>query len=424
MFNNKFWLKISLYNLLIVGILGLILRSIFGFGFNFLNLNLTHLIHSHSHFAFSGWVSQTLMVLMIIYLKFKFKKLGVKFNYKTYNLILSFHLLSAYGMLLFFANQGYSFLSICFSVISIICTYFFCYFFYIDLKKIPNNYLSKYWFKCAIFFNALSTLGTWALAYVMPQKEMYKDIYNASINFYLHFQYNGWFAFACMGLLFSLLKIRIFDHYLTKHIITLFFISCLLKFNLHILWIDLPNWLISFTTVASIVQFIAWFTLIGIGLKTKFSQIKKHHRFLKFILLFIFITYSLKLTFQLLTTIPSINHWAHDFKPLVVAYLHLILLGVITLFILFYIYASHLFHYNLAVRNGLILFISGFILNETALGIQAYGILINVNAIYSNELLIGASILMVLGIGTVAFMSKKTYSNKSKKHQLFISKTI
>ena len=68
-FRSSFWLKFSLINLLIVALLGLLMRYKIGFEFPFLDQK--HLQHSHSHFAFSGWISHTLLVLMILYLEKK-----------------------------------------------------------------------------------------------------------------------------------------------------------------------------------------------------------------------------------------------------------------------------------------------------------------------------------------------------------------
>ena len=70
-FTPKFWLKFSLINLLIVALLGLLMRYKIGFEFPFLDQK--YLQHSHSHFAFSGWLSHTLMVLMVYFLQTKIK---------------------------------------------------------------------------------------------------------------------------------------------------------------------------------------------------------------------------------------------------------------------------------------------------------------------------------------------------------------
>ena len=74
-FNAKFWLKFSLINLLIVALLGLLMRYKIGFEFPFFNQK--NLQHSHSHFAFAGWISHTLMVLMVGFLE---KRVGRLFD--------------------------------------------------------------------------------------------------------------------------------------------------------------------------------------------------------------------------------------------------------------------------------------------------------------------------------------------------------
>ena len=48
------WLRISLFNLMLVAFLGMILRYKILFSLPFLDQK--HLLHAHSHFAFSGWV--------------------------------------------------------------------------------------------------------------------------------------------------------------------------------------------------------------------------------------------------------------------------------------------------------------------------------------------------------------------------------
>ncbi|MDR2272533.1 MAG: hypothetical protein LBF27_16620, partial [Sphingobacterium sp.] len=53
------WIVITLFNLLIVGVFGLIMRLKFLFPIPWIDQK--NLMHAHSHFAFSAWVSQALM---------------------------------------------------------------------------------------------------------------------------------------------------------------------------------------------------------------------------------------------------------------------------------------------------------------------------------------------------------------------------
>src|SRR5512133_832255 len=104
--NIKFWLKISLLNLCVVAALGVLMR--YKIGFEFPYLDQKHLQHSHSHFAFSGWLSHTLMALMIYYLQTKM----ADFKGNKYKNLIIFNLICSYGMLVSFIIEGYGLISI------------------------------------------------------------------------------------------------------------------------------------------------------------------------------------------------------------------------------------------------------------------------------------------------------------------------
>ena len=222
--NNKFWLKISIINLLLVAVLGLLMRYKIGFEFPFLDQK--HLQHSHSHFAFSGWISHTLMVLMIGFLEKRINITDTQFI-KKYNFLLIANLICSYGMLISFILQGYGLISILFSTFSIVIACVFTFFYFKDLKLISHEDLSKNWFKAALFFNVISSFGTFALAYMMATKNLPQDYYLSSIYFYLHFQYNGWFWFACVGLFINQLTPSLIIEKANKTIFIWFFISCI-----------------------------------------------------------------------------------------------------------------------------------------------------------------------------------------------------
>src|SRR5690606_15286389 len=153
-----FWLKFSLVNLFLVAFLGALMR--YKIGFDFPWLIQKHLLHAHSHFAFSGWISHTLMVLMVYYLKNKTEEVC----FSKYTKLIIANLICSYGMLVFFILQGYAAWSITFSTLSIVVSYIFAYFFYRDLQKLPSEN-SKKWFKGALFFYVISSFGTFFLAY-------------------------------------------------------------------------------------------------------------------------------------------------------------------------------------------------------------------------------------------------------------------
>ena len=406
--NSKLWLKTSIINLLLVAILGLLMRYKIGFEFPFLDQK--HLQHSHSHFAFSGWISHTLMVLMIGFLEYKIKKTEVQFI-KKYNLLLITNLICSYGMLISFIIQGYGAISILFSTSSIVIACVFTFFYFKDLKLISHEDLSKNWFKASLFFNVISSLGTFALAYMMVSKNIQQNEYLSSIYFYLHFQYNGWFFFACMGLLISFLQLKKAENLFFNKTFWLFFVSCIPAYFLSTLWLKLPTWIYVLTLLSALVQTITWFKFLYVIIKLKNNFLEKYPLVLRYILFFVGVALSLKFILQLGSTIPALSQLAFGFRPIVIAYLHLVLLAIISLFLLFYIYVNQLITFNKQIKNGIIIFSVGVLLNEIILAIQGIASFSYTLIPFVNEMLFGAAIILVSGIGIIAFYSLKKVKN-------------
>lgn len=397
--NVKYWLKISLFNLCLVATLGVLMR--YKIGFEFPYFNQKYLQHSHSHFAFTGWVSHTLMVLMVYYLQTKI----TDFQGNKYKKLIIANLICAYGMLVFFIIEGYGFYSITFSTLSILVSYFFGYHYFKDLKLLDNDFACKNWFKAAIFFSIISSIGTFYLAYMMASKNVVQDLYLSSIYYYLHFQYNGWFTFACLGLFFGMLNIRKSEHSFYNTSFKLFTLACIPAYLLSILWLDLPLWLYIITVCAAVVQVFVWVRLFFIFWKNKKNLFEGNAPLLRYIILFVSFAFTVKLLLQLGSTVPSISHLAFGFRPIVIAYLHLVLLAVISLFIIFYIYANQLILITKKIQFGIILFSVGVILNEIVLAVQGIASLEYVAIPYVNEILFAVAVLLVLGIGSIFFYS-------------------
>lgn len=421
-FNSKFWLHFSLANLLIVALIGLLMR--YKIGYEFRMLEQKHLQHSHSHFAFSGWVSHTLMLLMIAFLEKK--KNFLQSSYKNtgknietiklvrFNRILGVNLICAYGMLLFFIIQGYGLYSIIFSTASILVSCIFAYYFIKDLKSISDGDLTIHWFITALIFNVISSIGTFALAYMMISKNIPQNEYLASIYYYLHFQYNGWFFFACMGLLYHILQIKPTDHAFYKKSFWLLLSSTIPAYCLSILWWNLPLWLYVITIFAAIIQVYTWFRLLMIIINSKRAFLHAIPYFLRYILFFVAFALSIKFLLQLGSTIPSISTLAFGFRPIVIAYLHLVLLAIISLFLLFYIYANGLIEFNRQIKFGLITFSIGVLINEIILAAQGIASFSYTPIRYVNEMLLGTALVLVIGIGITAINSIYKAKNNSQ----------
>lgn len=397
--NIKFWLKFSLINLCIVALLGVLMRYKIGFAFPYLEQK--NLQHSHSHFAFSGWVSHTLMTVMIYYLQTKIEA----FNGEKYKKIIVANLICSYGMLVFFIVQGYGLISILFSSASVFVSYFFAYQFNKDLKLLNPDLLSKKWFKAALFFNIISSFGTYYLAYIMITKKFVQEIYLSSVYYYLHFQYNGWFFFACMGLFIGFLNLKKTDHPFYETTFKLFAIACFPVYFLSLLWLNLPLWLSVITITGASIQVFAWFVFLYILIKSKKIDLLHLTPLLTKILLFICFGLSIKLLLQLASTVPYVSQLAFGFRPIVIAYLHLVLLAVISLFLIFYTKANRLFFSTKKLKFGIFIFLIGVILNETVLAFQGITSLNYTTIPYVNHFLFAIAILLFVGIVITTYFS-------------------
>jgi len=397
-FKIDFWLKFSIVNLFLVALLGMLMRYKIGFDFSYFVQK--HLLHSHSHFAFAGWISHTLMTLMIYSLKNKIPEISVP---KYTGLIIA-NLVCSYGMLVFFIVQGYAFWSILFSTLSILTSYVFAYFYVKDLKHISGK-TSKNWYKGALFFYVISSIGTFFLAYTVASGDFMFNPYLASIYYYLHFQYNGWFLFACIGLLADFLRLNNSENKIFDKAYRWLFASTLVTYSLSVLWLKFPVWLYIITIIFSVIQFAVWIGMLVLVIRKKTEILKSHPLFLQYFLKFAGLCLTLKFVFQLLSVIPSLSQFVFGVRSIIIAYLHLILLAVISLFLLYYIYANKLLTLNKTSKIGLIGFAVGIFLNEFILAIQGMSAFGYILIPKINTMLFVAALVMVLSLVFVVFGS-------------------
>lgn len=402
-FKTTFWIRFSIFNLMLVALLGLFMR--YKILFEFPLLDQKSLQHSHSHFAFAGWVTHTLITLLIAFLQ-KQDTLH-KIAFKKYNLIIIANLICSYVMLISFIMQGYGAISITFSTLSIFVSYWFTFVFFKDCKQLETPSIATKWFKAALFFNVISSLGTFALAYMMATKNIHQNEYLASIYYYLHFQYNGWFFFACMGLLLDYLKVTIYSKRIYSQSFVLLFWSCIAGYFLSTLWLDLPLLIYILTAISAIVQVVVWYLLFKTIFKENKSIFVNLPNYLKYLILFISFALSAKFLLQLGSTVPAISKLAFGFRPIIIAYLHLILLAIISLFLLFYIYVNDFIAVNKKTVLGLVLFSIGVVLNEVVLGIQGVASFSYTLIPFINEALFGIAILLFASILWTTFFTKK-----------------
>lgn len=389
-FNVQNWFRISLANLFLVSLLGALMR--YKIGFEFPYFNQKYIQHAHSHFAFTGWIGQSIYLLLVHYLN----RNSPSFHYSPFRIVLMANLVCAYGMLFSFFLQGYSFVSISFSTLSIVLACRFAYLFFRELQQqgLRNSY--SHWFRAALWFNIFSSIGTFYLAYIMVSRNFNENWYLAAIYFYLHFQYNGFFLFSCMGLAVNGLNRYYPEYTIHPYLFRLFFWTAIPAYFLSVLWAGLPGWLYAIVVVAAITQLLPWFMLLRELMQLKlYTRLKDNLIYLIFS--FVIMAYTAKLLLQLGSTIPMVSKLAFGFRPVVIAYLHLVLLAVISVFLLGYAYSTGVLLKNKALVNGILIFLAGVLLNELLLGLQGVASFSYVVVPYIQLYLFLISIVLLLG---------------------------
>lgn len=392
--NIRQWLTIAVFNLLIVALFGLLMRlkTIFPMAW----ANQKFLMHAHSHFAFAGWVSHALMVLMVMAIF----RLGSQDRLPPrYQYVVATNLLASFGMLICFTLQGYGLYAIIFSTLSILVSFVFAGIAWWDMKKSALPLVLKSWFKAALFFLLLSALGTFSLVRLMVTQQLDPLNQLASVYFYLHFQYNGWFLFACIGLFLYWLYNSTGIVACSKKLFWLFFVCVIPAYFLSVLWWKaFPDWLYIVVVGTVVLQLGVWSMFTRKLFHVFRAREVQLNTAVKLVWTGVLVAVFLKIVLQAASVIPSLSQLVYGYRPIVIAYLHLVLLVIISLFILGFTFQVQILHFPKWLRGPLIGLIAGILLNELVLMVQGIGGLVGTYIPLTNYFLTFAAGLIVVSL--------------------------
>lgn len=384
------YFKYSVISLFIVAVLGTLMRYKIAFSFPYFDQK--NLLHAHSYFAFSGWISHFLYCgLASIILK--------HITTKRYNILITANLVCATGMLLSFVIKGYNITSIIFSTCGILVGVLFAIQLIGDWRKVKEKRPSKNWSIAAVVLNIIASAGPLFLAYMIFSHTTTHKTYLGSVYYYLHFQYSGWFFFASMAMIVE--RIQNKTSILNKYFLV-FAITVIPTFFLSILWANLPMWLYAITVAATFVQLIAWYHLLYKYFKDVNHYLKENFpSWVRLLCYSAILAISIKFLLQAISVIPSLSQLVFGIRPIVIAYLHLVLLGVYTLFFLAYLIMNNYLKQKPIIKKATMAFLTGVILNELLLGIQGFAAFFYIPIPYVNLLLLLAAFVLLISAGTL-----------------------
>ncbi|MBX2968511.1 MAG: hypothetical protein KF803_04010 [Cyclobacteriaceae bacterium] len=349
-------------------------------------------LHAHSHLMFLGWVFNALVVNAVV-------QILPDAPVKRYTKIIWLLNALVLGMLISFPLQGYGVYSIIISTLHTVVAVIFIVHFFRAVRHVV--FAEVQYMKTAFGFFALSAAGPFALGALMANGLGQTPAYHLAVYYYLHFQYNGVFMFGALALFYRLLRQKevVVHDALAQRGKMFLILSCLLTYALSALWLQPSVVVYVIGLVGALLQFVAFIFICrsvdqdGIRLFKKFSNPARIFFVLAAISLII------KLVLQLVSVVPVVAQLAFDVRFYVIAYLHLVLIGVISFFLLGWYHEQG--YLKKVSWIFLFLLVLAFVASEAAMILVG---LISLDMI--REIILFSSIAMSVAIGVYAIRQK------------------
>jgi hypothetical protein len=164
------------------------------------------------------------------------------------------------------------------------------------------------------------------------------------------------------------------------------------------LWLPIPTLIYALVVLSAIAQTIAWIMTLKLVWNNRRRLYDVFGKVASIILSMAAVALTIKILLQLGSTIPSLSKLAFGFRPIVIGYLHLVLLGFLSLFVIAYSVTTQHLANNKHIKPGLFILTAGIVLNELLLMIQGVAAIGYHPVIFINEFLLLAGLVMFAGI--------------------------
>jgi len=396
----RFILALAVINFTVTASLGIVLRLhplLLFEAFNF-----RYWTHAHSHVAFLGWVFLALMAFIYQW----FLPDSPKVNRKMI-MAAAYFQVTILGMLFTFPFTGYALWSIICSSLHMAGSFWLIW--YVLKNSTGKRTMCFSYLSAALWFMGLSAAGPLALGPIIAMDMKSTMWYDLAIYFYLHFQYNGWFLLAVFALMLAgyetsgLLKYQV----QLRKSFTLMVAGVILTFVLSVLPFK-PG--IIFYWIGGLGAVLQ---IMGVTYLKPFFYTRVNGRFRWLLVVFIFALLT-KLMLQLLSAFPEMSPLAFHNKDVVIAYLHLVLLGVISAYLVDLI--SVHFSVSSTLENFVVcVYVGGFILTEAFILMSGFQLL---NVLWTYVALVAGGIMMLMtGFGLF-------YKTVKASHQSWVPKSL
>ncbi|WP_202927870.1 hypothetical protein [Cyclobacterium roseum] len=359
---RKSWVLVVLLNFLIAAVFGGLLRAAFVWEINWMDYR--NLLHGHSHVALLGWLYLGFFLLI-------YRQLipAEKSRKAIYAILFWITQCTVLGMAVAFPIQGYAGFSIFFATLHIFSSYLMVFQVWKDHDR--SNPQVTLLLKTALVFLVLSTMGIWALAAIMVTGGKAGLLYQIAIQFYLHFQFNGWLLFILLALLVKHLQnvTWLTDHF--RFVYRILLSSQILTFSLVIFWAYQSFWAYLVHGIGAVAQFLVGVAIIYhiINIGGSLSRQKSIWPFAKLAVIVV----GIRVLFEFLLVFPDLAEMAVVLRPIIVGFIHLNMLGLFSAYLLFALYQGEkVERRNTCLKGSVLFFYLGFIGSELYLFLQGF----------------------------------------------------
>lgn len=394
---TKRWATIPLFFLFAVAVIGTALRGVFILGTrSILRLEFGNVLHAHSHVAFQGWIYPALFLgFVVMFLS------PAQIQKGRYKLQLVLTVVTIVGMLITFSLQGYGLYSIAFSTLYQFISYWFIVKFLLDLGHTRQSGEPRplsHWFAIISLLSLLvATMGPYALAVISAKGGNDTVFYRWAVYFYLHFQYNGGFTFGILALWFRIREQQgiIIPQKAGIWGFGLLAVSLIPGYGLSLIGDPVAGWVYWVSVVAGLMQLVGTVLVF----RALFTDKSEQGVGSKLILGVAIGSLTLKTLLQLASVLPAFAELAFHNRNVLIAYIHLCLIGFISFGLLsFFVRRGWLHLRSPFVAGGIVLFFVGFVATELILVL--HGTFQMVKWIWGGMF----SFSLVMAVGTLAIL--------------------
>ena len=386
------WLIIGFSIFLVAGILGLTMRYLFVSELSFLKYK--NVLHAHSHIAMMGWAFMLISAGILYFFDPDFRLKKVARNTLFLNTI------AVIGMTVTFILNGYSLESIAFSAMHLFTAYYFGINVLMKLKEAKKS-TSYRFLKWSIYWYLISSVGLLAIGPVSNIYGAHHPFYTGSIQFFIHFQFNGWFTFGALAILTKYLERKDYPVAISKGIWISLIASVFLTYLLSVTFSTPLDVLFYLNAAGVILQAIAYIFILK-GIFKGLSSMSFHNSVIRSLFILGLSSLATKVFIQLVVVVPFIAVISYTIHNYVIAFIHLIMLGSISFTVSSLLMEEGLIPLNKVAKSGWIILASGFLLTELILFGQGTLLWMAAGFIPKYyEILFSASILLPLGIGFI-----------------------